>query len=258
MKTKILILTLIIGLVLVSCTKRLPDVILDEEYNAYTPQNALAKYYELAVAYNSSFGTRLIACEIAKRNVFLVDSAVTESFIVRYYYEQNGSLIGNYSVTGDVVEINGPLSITDPTDYKECVLIKESNKITNFEKCRAAGYAVLESYPKQCISFGRFFVDPIGEVPERVLVRYNQLEEKYNNSIGAILYWCNKDEEIIYKVTGSGGFSGVDYFFDSDGWLIGTYEWDDMIEPNEPKPPVEVDLEQCTLVKESFKSVDQP
>lgn len=42
----------------------------------------------------------------------------------------------------------------------------QNAQITNFDQCVAAGYPVMESYPRQCtLPGGRFFVEQV--VPER-------------------------------------------------------------------------------------------
>lgn len=39
-------------------------------------------------------------------------------------------------------------------------------KVKNFEECKAAGYPIMESYPRQCsVPGGKFFVEQI--VPEK-------------------------------------------------------------------------------------------
>lgn len=43
---------------------------------------------------------------------------------------------------------------------------KPAENITNFQQCAAAGYPVMESYPRQCsLPNGRFFVEQT--MPER-------------------------------------------------------------------------------------------
>jgi len=97
--------------------------------------------------------------------------------------------------------------------------------------------------------------------------KYNELAEAYNVSLGANILKCDivKDNrpqllildknapilETVYLVVGSGGFAGINYYYDMKGNLIATYEWDDMILPNEPEPPIEIDYDKCKTLKES-------
>src|SRR3989344_2525700 len=96
--------------------------------------------------------------------------------------------------------------------------------------------------------------------------KYNELAEAYNVSLGANILKCDivKDNrpqllildknapilETVYLVVGSGGFAGINYYYDMKGNLIATYEWDDMILPNEPEPPIEIDYDKCKTLKE--------
>src|SRR3989344_6587100 len=85
--------------------------------------------------------------------------------------------------------------------------------------------------------------------PIQVLDKYEELNIQYKNSIGVFLRKCTKDNELIFVVDGSGGFSGISYYYDKEGNDLGNYIWDDIIEPNEPKAPVDLEGFVCQDLK---------
>lgn len=58
----------------------------------------------------------------------------------------------------------------DPSDNDDKILrIKPIIEINNFEKCIAAGYPAMESYPRQCItSDGKHFVEEVHNKPKKI------------------------------------------------------------------------------------------
>lgn len=107
------------------------------------------------------------------------------------------------------------------------------------------------------------------EVPSNVIAKYEELKVKYQDSLGAGIDKCVSDPytslgdngttlihfnpQVIYDVWGSGGFSGVNYYYFKGGEEFKTYEWDDVMEipvnePDfkEPEPPINKSLFKCT------------
>ncbi len=93
-------------------------------------------------------------------------------------------------------------------------------------------------------------------VPPTVDTKYAELSAMYGDSLGAQLERCVKDDETIYVVSGSGGFSGIDAYFTDSGKILGTFEWDDMVVvgEEEQKPPRKKSEYTCTTVKETKQS----
>lgn len=88
-------------------------------------------------------------------------------------------------------------------------------------------------------------------VPKSANDKYAELSTKYSGGLGATLSNCTKGGDTIYLVMGSGGFSGETYHYDSTGKLLASYNWDDMVEPGEPEPPVRPEGYTCVTLKES-------
>src|SRR3989344_5429343 len=96
--------------------------------------------------------------------------------------------------------------------------------------------------------------------PQEVLNKYEELDIQYKNSIGVFLESCNLGERRIFIVIGSGGFSGVNYYYDIEGKNLGTYVWDDIVEPNEPGPPFNLYIgdTRCNTLKQSNMPITDP
>src|SRR3989338_3035127 len=84
-------------------------------------------------------------------------------------------------------------------------------------------------------------------IPLGVLNRYYELSEQYKYSLGATLQSCPAQDKNLFVVIGSGGFSGITYYYDLEGNILGSYEWDDMVEHDEPAPPFEIDYTKCII-----------
>lgn len=93
-------------------------------------------------------------------------------------------------------------------------------------------------------------------VPPAVDTKYNELSTMYIDSLGTRIERCVKDDETIYVVSGSGGFSGVDEYFTESGKSLGSFEWDDMVVvgEEEPRPPRNKEQYTCATVKETKQS----
>ena len=97
-----------------------------------------------------------------------------------------------------------------------------------------------------------FTVTP--EIPKNVIEKYQELEKIYEQSLGATLSYCTKGSESIYDVSGSGGFSAVSFYFDTNGKQLAKYERGDIIIPGEKRiPPINILEYECTMLKESEK-----
>lgn len=53
------------------------------------------------------------------------------------------------------------------------------------------------------------------------------MHKQYADSLGAALERCTKDETVIYRVTGSGGYTGVTYYYDEEGGQLGREKFSD-------------------------------
>lgn len=89
------------------------------------------------------------------------------------------------------------------------------------------------------------------DVPITVSNKFTELDAIYNQSLGTRLSICTKANETIYMVDGSGGFSGETYYYDWQGNQLGTYYWDDVMVPNEPRSPINISAYSCILLMES-------
>ena len=93
---------------------------------------------------------------------------------------------------------------------------------------------------------------PSEEIPPSVLEKYQALQKSaYESSLGVTIRSCKREGRIVYVVSGSGGFTGENFYYDDMGQAMGSYHWDDVIEPNEPLPPVDLSKYECTVLKKS-------
>ncbi len=86
-----------------------------------------------------------------------------------------------------------------------------------------------------------------------VIEKYQELKRDRYYTIAVSLSRCVKGQEVIYQVSGSGGFTGDRFFFDSEGKQIWHWVWKDTIDPNEPKvsAPINISDYQCTKLYKS-------
>lgn len=72
--------------------------------------------------------------------------------------------------------------------------------ISNFKKCVAAGYPVMESYPRQCAAGGQTFTEVINDNADQVMMNSN-INTRIGNRecVAASGYCCNWDcfEKIV-------------------------------------------------------------
>ncbi len=94
-------------------------------------------------------------------------------------------------------------------------------------------------------------------VPSSVLTKYEEVETVYKRSLGARISSCVKDNEKVFVVSGSGGFTGVGFYFTDGGVELGNSSWTDEIDPNHPppKPPVNIQEYECNTIRESEQFV---
>ena len=95
------------------------------------------------------------------------------------------------------------------------------------------------------------------DIPSSVLAKYEELEPIYKKSLGASISYCTKNAEKIYTVSGSGGFTGVTFYYTENGNEIGYHSFGDVIDVNNPppEPPVNIQEYECTVIKESEQLV---
>jgi len=102
------------------------------------------------------------------------------------------------------------------------------------------------------------------DIPKSVLLKFQELSQTYNKSLGALLEECTQkgiDQNkltgsrygVVYVVTGSGGYTGISYYYDKGGQELGYSEFTDAIDMNNPPPQPPIDREeyQCTMIKQS-------
>ena len=107
-------------------------------------------------------------------------------------------------------------------------------------------------------------ITPSDNVPNSVIIKYQELRQTYNESLGALLEECTQkgiDQNkltgsrygVVYVVTGSGGYTGISYYYDKGGQELGYSEFTDAIDMNNPPPQPPIDREeyQCTMIKQS-------
>ncbi len=98
-----------------------------------------------------------------------------------------------------------------------------------------------------------------GDIPPAVLAKYEELEPQYRRSLGTSISFCTKATENIYLVSGSGGFSVATFYYDEQGKELGASYFEDAIDPNHPppKPPVNLQEYECTVIQESEQLVNE-
>ncbi len=97
------------------------------------------------------------------------------------------------------------------------------------------------------------------QIPSSVLTKYEELEPTYKKSLGTEINLCTRNDEKIYIVSGSGGVSGIIFYYTEEGVEIGSHSWTDAIDPNNlpPKPPVNTQEYNCTIIKGSEQFVNE-
>ena len=89
------------------------------------------------------------------------------------------------------------------------------------------------------------------------LIKYEELELQYRHSLGAGISHCFKNTEKLYVVFGSGGYSGVIFYYTESGNEIGSETFTDVSDRNHPrpKPPVNIQEYTCTVIRKSEQFV---
>ncbi len=98
-----------------------------------------------------------------------------------------------------------------------------------------------------------FYSQTNHKVPASVLTKYTELEKQYKSSLGAGINYCKKGSEVIYTAYGSGGFTGVTFYYDEEGNELGSSYFTDEYNPDNPlpEPPVNLEEYECIVIKES-------
>lgn len=91
------------------------------------------------------------------------------------------------------------------------------------------------------------------DAPPSVTAKYEELSQKYEESLSAEMFSCrhNNNDQHVFIVEGSGGFSGEAFFYDSEGSLIGSHQYDDIFQPGEDpdEPPVDRSAYSCSTIE---------
>lgn len=90
--------------------------------------------------------------------------------------------------------------------------------------------------------------------PKSVQNKYVEVGARYKESLGSSLMKCHSDKGDIFVVSGSGGYTGITYYFDLAGNSLGSFESSDLVFGDGPTPPVRVEYDTC----ETLKSNNQP
>lgn len=109
----------------------------------------------------------------------------------------------------------------------------------------------------------------VNPIPDAAMAKYQQLELEYKNSLGAGINQCvsrpfigtevdakgketpmvQLEPHVIYQVGGSGGYTGVGFYYGANGTSLGTDTWTDAITGDEPIPTVKVNISEYTCTK---------
>lgn len=97
------------------------------------------------------------------------------------------------------------------------------------------------------------------DIPPAVLAKYEELVPQYRRSLGTSISFCTKATENIYLVSGSGGFSVVTFYYTENGGELGSSYFEDAIDPNNPppKPPINLQEYECTVIQESEQLINE-
>ena len=93
------------------------------------------------------------------------------------------------------------------------------------------------------------------DIPPQVLESYGEIKERYKDSLGSWLDLCVKDDEKIYRVMGSGGYSGETIYFTENGESLGVFIWDDVMDDDELQLPINESEFSCKSLKKDNNSV---
>ncbi len=65
-------------------------------------------------------------------------------------------------------------------------------------------------------------------IPASVRARYNALANQYANSLGSMISYCEKGTEKLFVASGSSGYTGVEYYYDTVGKPLGSDTFGDV------------------------------
>ena len=87
------------------------------------------------------------------------------------------------------------------------------------------------------------------DVPQNVTEKYQELAKIYEKSLGASLVYCTKGNLSIYYVSGSGGYTGVRFYYDDNGNELENYSYSDDRPDLLPKSSIDISEYECTILK---------
>jgi hypothetical protein len=94
------------------------------------------------------------------------------------------------------------------------------------------------------------YSQPESRLPMSVSNKYDAILQQYPDIFFLQMSQCQTDDSALYVVTEGHGYSGAHYYFDLSGNSLGSFEYDDMIEENEPAPPYDLSEYTCIVIKE--------
>lgn len=96
-------------------------------------------------------------------------------------------------------------------------------------------------------------VIPTEKIPSSALQHYNQEIGKKSNTLGVTIQECIKDDILYYIVDGSGGYTGISYYYTAEGMFLGAAFWSDDFsnEGENQEPPVDLYGYECGTIKSS-------
>lgn len=92
-------------------------------------------------------------------------------------------------------------------------------------------------------------------IPAAVSAKYDELRPQ--SRMGADIESCVKNTEKIYVVSGSSGFAVWTFYYTENGDEISSDYFDDTLDDNEPRPPVNLQEYECTIIAESTPSFNE-
>lgn len=93
---------------------------------------------------------------------------------------------------------------------------------------------------------------PDSQIPQVVLAKYDEVRSAFSS-----LSLCKQDNDQVFAVTDSGGYSFVTYYYSLDGRYLGSAAGDDKITGDEAygtydvAPPIPIESYDCKLLEPS-------
>ncbi len=88
------------------------------------------------------------------------------------------------------------------------------------------------------------------EIPLSVQQKYTQIERAHPDILFLQIGYYEKSDQPLYVVTEGYGFTGTMHYFSVNGTSLGSFSYDDMIMPNEPKPPFDLSEYKAFVLKD--------